>query len=84
MSRAGSVGRERTHRSQSPLCPVRSLAANPIVNVGADAGFGFDGAGEEFHQKFVALLDEFAPRFGDGGASLGAAVAASGMSSAEC
>jgi len=39
-------------------------------------GLGFDGAGEHGNQILVALLDQFAPRFGDGGAGLGATVAA--------
>lgn len=47
-----------------------------IFVVGSNVGFGFDGVGWHFHQFFIALVEQRSPRFRDGGAGLGATVAA--------
>ena len=47
-----------------------------IIGVRSNAHLGFHRAGKYFHQEFVALFHQFAPRLRDGGASLRAAVAA--------
>ena len=47
-----------------------------IVVIGANTGLRLDDAGEHVHQVLVAFSDQFAPRFGDGRAGLGAAGAA--------